>query len=52
MFPACCFRQRTCVALGLLNGVLSETSTHSCLLYTGNRSEFVSFKRPCATHVL
>ena len=25
MFPACCFRQRTCVAQGLFNGVLNET---------------------------
>ena len=27
MFPACCFRQRTFVAQGLLNGVLNETWT-------------------------
>ena len=33
MFPACCFRQRTCVAQGLLNGVFNETWTHSCFLY-------------------
>ena len=25
MFPACCFRQGTCVARDLLNGVLNET---------------------------
>ena len=25
MFPACCFHQRTYVAQGLVNGVLSET---------------------------
>ena len=33
MFPACCFRQRTCVAQGLLYGVLNETWTHSCFQY-------------------
>ena len=33
MFPACCFRQRTCVAQSLLNGVLNETWTHSCFQY-------------------
>ena len=33
MFPACCFRQRTCVAQGLLNGVRNETWTHSCFQY-------------------
>ena len=25
MFPACCFRQKTYVAQGLLNGLLNET---------------------------
>ena len=25
MFPACCFRQRICVAQGPLNGVVNET---------------------------
>ena len=25
MFPTCCFLQRTCVAQGLLNGLLNET---------------------------
>ena len=25
MFPACCFRQRTCVAQGFLKRVLNET---------------------------
>ena len=29
MFPACCFRQRTCVAQGLLNGVLSVPNMFS-----------------------
>ena len=24
MFPACCFRQRTCVVQGFLNGELNE----------------------------
>ena len=41
MFPACCFRQRTDVAQGLVNGVLNETWTHSCFQ-----------SRPCATYVL
>ena len=31
MFPAGCFRQRTCMAQGLVNWVLNETWTHSCL---------------------
>ena len=30
MFPACCFRQRTYVAQGLVNGVLNESLNHSC----------------------
>ncbi len=30
MFPACCFRQRTYMAQGLVNGVLNET--HVCSL--------------------
>ena len=25
MFPACCFRQRTYITQGLVNGVLNET---------------------------
>ena len=29
MFPACCFRQKTYVAQGLVNGVLNKTWTHS-----------------------
>ena len=29
MFPACCFRQRTYVAQGLVNRVLNETWTHA-----------------------
>ena len=33
MFPACCFRQRTCEVQGLLNGVLYENWTHSCFQY-------------------
>ena len=33
MFPACCFHQRTCVAQGLVNGVLNKTWTHSCLQF-------------------
>ena len=33
MFPACCFHERTCVAQGILNGVLNETWTHSCFQY-------------------
>ena len=33
MFPACCFRQRTCVARGLFNGLLNETLTHSYFQY-------------------
>ena len=33
MFQACCFRQRTYVALGLLNEVLNETWTHCCFQY-------------------
>ena len=33
MFPACCFRQRTYMAQGLINEVLSETCTHSCLQF-------------------
>ena len=33
MFPACCFRQRTCVAQGLVIGVLNETWTHSCFQF-------------------
>ena len=32
MFPAYCFRQRTCVAEGPFNVVLNETWTHSCFL--------------------
>ena len=55
MFPACCFRQRTCVAQGLLNGVLNETCTHSCFQYkyTGNKSEFKSHWVPhvCYTNI-
>ena len=31
MFPACCFRQKTYMAQGLVNGVLNETWTHLCL---------------------
>ena len=33
MFPACCFRQRTYMAQGLVNGIqvsLSTPSTRSC----------------------
>ena len=30
MFPDCCFRQRTYMAQGLVNGVLNETWTHYC----------------------
>ena len=30
MFSACCFRQRTYMAQGHVNGVLKETWTHSC----------------------
>ena len=33
VFPACCFRQTTCVAQGLFNGVLNETWTYSCFQY-------------------
>ena len=33
MFPALCFRQRTCMAQGLGNGVFKETWTHSCLQF-------------------
>ena len=33
MFPACCFRQRTYMAQGLVNGVLNETGTHLCLQF-------------------
>ena len=33
MFLACCFRQRTCVAQGLFNGVFNETWTQSCFQY-------------------
>ena len=33
MFPGCCFRQRTNMAEGLVNGVLNETWTHSCLQF-------------------
>ena len=29
MFPACCFRQRTYVTQGIVNGALNKTSTHS-----------------------
>ena len=29
-FPACCFRQRTYMAQGLVNGVLNKIWTHSC----------------------
>ena len=32
MFLVCCFRQRTYVAQGHVNGVLNETRTHSFLL--------------------
>ena len=31
MFPAWCFRQRTCMSQGFVHGVLNETWTHSCL---------------------
>ena len=43
MFPACCFRQRTCVAHGLLNGVLNETWTHSCFQYKWFLSGWICF---------
>ena len=33
MFPARCFRQRTYVAQGLVNGVLHEAWIHSCFQY-------------------
>ena len=33
MFPACCFHQRTYVAQSLVNGVLNDTWTHSCLQF-------------------
>ena len=33
IFPACCFRQRTYMAQGLINGILNETWTHSCLQF-------------------
>ncbi len=33
MFPACCFRQRTYMAQGLVNGVLNETWTQLCLQF-------------------
>ena len=33
MLPACYFHQRTYVAQGLMNGVLNETWTHSCLKF-------------------
>ena len=33
IFPACCFRQRTYVAQGLVNGILSVTWTHSCFTF-------------------
>ena len=52
MFPTCCFPQRTYIAQGLVNGVLNETRTHSCLndvqlvmvLYRGHSS---LFRRVC-----
>ena len=50
MLPACCFRQRTCVAQGLFNGVLNGT------FYWEQERVQVSLstplKRPCATHSL
>ena len=33
MFPACCFRQRTYMVQGFVNGVLSETWIHLCLQF-------------------
>ena len=43
MFAAYCFRQRTYMAQGLVNIVLNETWTHSCLKFsTLNPSEFKS----------
>ena len=33
MFPAYCFHQRTYIAHSLVNGVLNETWTHSCLQF-------------------
>ena len=33
MLPACCFRQRTYVAQGLVNRVLKESWTHWCLQF-------------------
>ena len=33
MFPACCFRQRTCVVQSLFNGVLNETWSRQTGLY-------------------
>ena len=33
VFPACRFRQRTYTIQGLVNGVLTETWTHSCLKF-------------------
>ena len=35
MFPAYCFRQRTYMAQGVVNGILNETWTHSCLQLDG-----------------
>ena len=35
MLPACCFRQRTCMAQGIVNRVLNEIWTHSCLQFNG-----------------
>ena len=43
MIPACCFRQRTCVAQGLLNGVLNETWTCSCFQYKLFLSGWICF---------
>ena len=45
MFPACCFRQRTCVAQGLLKGILNETWTHSCIHYKWFLSGHICFIR-------
>ena len=36
VFPASCFRQRTNVAQGLVNGILNETRTHPCFQFEWN----------------
>ena len=43
MFPVWCFRQRTCMAQGLVNGIFNETWTHSCLQFEWFSVNYVVF---------